>query len=411
MSNAAVLGEQGSEQARKAANESTRLRAKSRTWIFALSGAAVAVGAGTWFAAHRGLETTDDAQVDADVVSVPARTSATVAKVYFVDNQHVKAGEVLAELDSAPAQAKLAQAEANLAVATANAEEADVDGRVAETNARANKSAAQASLSGAASAATGTRQQIAEAEAQVASARARFEQAESDLTRAKRLADSGAIAKASLEQDQTAFDAGRAALAQATAHLASLQTSTSEAASRVEEAHAKLRQTTDVDVFIAQAQARARAAHGRVAALTAERDLAALELAYTKIVAPADGYVSKRTIEVGQMVSAGQPIVQLVPEQTWVTGNFKETQLAHMKAGQHARVSVDAYPGVVIDGEVESFSAATGARFSLLPPDNASGNYTKIVQRVPVRIRFGSPRSGAVLRPGMSVELTVDTRS
>jgi membrane fusion protein (multidrug efflux system) len=181
--------------------------------------------------------------------------------------------------------------------------------------------------------------------------------------------------------------------------------------SRVDEANAKLRQTTDVDVFITQAEARARAAHAQVATLKAARDLAALEVSYTRIVAPEDGYVSKKTIEVGQMVSPGQPIVQLVPEQTWVTGNFKETQLATMKAGQRARVSVDAYPGITLDGEVESFSAATGARFSLLPPDNASGNYTKIVQRVPVRIHLQHAPGNVVLRPGMSVELTVDTRS
>jgi membrane fusion protein (multidrug efflux system) len=376
-----------------------------------LVGAAAAAGVVGWQLTHRGLETTDDAQIDADIVSIPSRTSAAIAKIYFTDNQRVKVGDVLAELDAAPASARLAQAEANLAAAIANADVADADARVESTNARANKSAAQASLSGAASAATATRDQIAEAEAQVVSAQAHFDQAKSDLDRSRRLEESGAIAKASLEQQETTFSAATASLAQAKAHLGSLRTSTTQAASRVDEANAKVRQTTDVDVFITQAEARARAAHAQVATLQAARDLAALEVSYTKIVAPADGYVSKKTIEVGQMVSPGQPIVQLVPEQTWITGNFKETQLSAMKVGQHARVSVDAYPGVELDGDVESFSAATGARFSLLPPDNASGNYTKIVQRVPVRIHLKSTAGAVVLRPGMSVELTVDTRS
>jgi membrane fusion protein, multidrug efflux system len=409
MSNAAVLGE-GDEQAAEASAAATA-RPKRRTWAFGLIGLAVAAGGGSWYAAHRGLETTDDAQVDADVVSLPSRAAATVTKVLFIDNQRVKAGDVLAELDSAPARARLAQAEANLTVAIANADQSEAEARVAETNARANKSAAQASLSGAASAAVQKREQIAEAEAQLAAAKARFAQGKIDRDRSQHLAESGAIATAHLEQDQTAFDAASAALAQAEAHLASLKTSTGEAASRVDEAHAKVQQTTDVDIFIAQAEARARAARGQVAALTAARDLAALDVSYTTIVAPADGYASKKTIEVGQVVAAGQPIVQIVPDQTWVTGNFKETQLGHMKTGQRAHVSIDAYPGMQIDGEIESFSAATGARFSLLPPDNASGNYTKIVQRVPVRIRLAGAPAGVVLRPGMSVELTVDTRS
>jgi membrane fusion protein (multidrug efflux system) len=409
MSNAAVLGEEG-ERSPVVTGEVSKAKG-SRSWRYALIGAVAAVGAGAWYVAHRGLEATDDAQVDADVVSIPSRTSATVTKVNFVENQRVKAGDVLAELDPSPAQARLAQAEANLESASAQTDAADADARVAETNARTNKSAAQASFTGAASAATTTREQIVEAEAQVAAAKARFEQAKTNRERSKRLAETGAIATATLDQDQTAFDAADATLAQTTAHLASLRSSTNEAVSRLEEAHAKVQQTTDVDTFIAQAHARARAAHAQLAALTAARDLAALDVSYTRIVAPSDGYVSKKTIEVGQMVSVGQPIVQLVPEQPWVTGNFKETQLAHMKAGQHARVAVDAYPGVAIEGEVESFSAATGARFSLLPPDNASGNYTKVVQRVPVRIHIDSAPSGVVLRPGMSVELTVDTRS
>ena len=138
--------------------------------------------------------------------------------------------------------------------------------------------------------------------------------------------------------------------------------------------------------------------------------MAALDLSYAKIFAPSDGVVSKKSINVGQMLSPGQSIVQLVTDKLWVTGNFKETQVAQMRVGQPATVEVDAFSGTSLAGEVESFSGATGAKFTLLPPDNATGNFTKVVQRLPVRVRLHHIHEGVALRPGMSVELTVDTR-
>jgi membrane fusion protein (multidrug efflux system) len=373
--------------------------------------AIVAAAAGTaWYVTHRGLETTDDAQVDADVVSVPTRTSGVIAKVAFTENQPVKAGDLLAELDADQAKARLAQADANLAAAEASAEAADADARVAETNARGNKSVAEASLSGAQSSAVASTQQIAEGEAQVASANTNLARTKLDLDRARQLAQSGALPQAQLDQAQSAFDSASAMLRQAEARLASLRASTSQAVSKIQEANARLQVSSNVDALIEQARSRARTAHAQVAVSKATRDLAALELSYTRIVAPEDGVVSKKTIEVGQMVSPGQGIVQLVPTRDlWITGNFKETQIQKMRSGQPAHVEVDAFPGVTLHGEVESFSAATGARFTLLPPDNASGNYTKVVQRIPVRIRVKDIPPGIALRPGMSVDISVDT--
>lgn len=374
-------------------------------------GAAAVMGGGFWYVTHRGLESTDDAQVDTDIVSVPARTSATVVKIHVKENQQVKAGDLLAELDAEPAKARLAQAEASVDAAKASAEAADADARVAETNARGNKSIAEASLQGAANSASVSKQQIAEGEAQLTSATVAFQKATTDLDRAKTLLASGAIAQAQFDQNQALFDTTSAALEQAKAHRAALMASTSQANSRVQEANAKLEQSSHVDVLIDQARARARMAHAQVATSQAVRDLMALDLSYTKIVAPQDGAVSKKSISVGQMVAPGQVIVQVVPDrQAWVAGNFKETQLRNMRAGQPAHLTVDAYPGLTFEGDVESFSAATGSRFSLLPPDNASGNFTKVVQRVPVRIALHDVPAGIVLRPGMSVELTVDTR-
>jgi len=385
--------------------------AKRAPFVMLALGVAAALGGGGYYVTHRGLESTDDAQIDAETVGVPARIGGVVAKVAFVDNQAVKAGELLAELDPEPAKAKLAQAEANLEAARAAAEAADADERVAETNVRSNKSAADASLHGAESSVSASRQQIAEGEAAVASASANLGRARTDLDRARALLASGSVAQAEVDRTQSAYDVAAAAMDQAKARLASLRASTSQASSRVQEASARATQAGDVDALIGQARARARTAHAQVAVAQAARDLAALELSYTKILAPQDGLVSKKTIGVGQMVAAGQGIVQLVPtRELWVTGNFKETQLAKMRVGQPARVEVDAFPGVEMHGEVESFSAATGARFSLLPPDNASGNYTKVVQRVPVRVRLKELPAGVALRPGMSVELVVDTR-
>jgi membrane fusion protein (multidrug efflux system) len=368
-----------------------------------------AAGGGYWVT-HRGLESTDDAQVDGEMVSVPVRVAGVIAKVNFNDNQTVKAGDVLAELDAEPARAKLAQAEANLAAANAAAEAAEADARVAETNAKGNKTAAEASLQGAESSAVASKQQIAEGEASVASAASNLARTKLDLDRIKKLVETGAVAQAELDRAQTAFDTSSAALDSAKAHLASLRASTSQAVSRIQEANARVQQTSNVDALVEQARSRARMARAQVAVSQAARDLAALELSYTKIVAPQDGVVSKKTIAAGQMVQPGQGIAQLVPtRELWITGNYKETQIHKMRSGQPAKIEIDAFPGVELHGEVESFSAATGSRFTLLPPDNASGNYTKVVQRVPVRIKIKDLPQTLALRPGMSVELSVDT--
>jgi membrane fusion protein (multidrug efflux system) len=218
------------------------------------------------------------------------------------------------------------------------------------------------------------------------------------------------MAQAQLDQAQTAYDAASAALDSAKARLASQKANTSQAQSRIQEANARVTQTSNVDAIVDQARSRARMARAQVMVSQAARDLAALDLSYTQITAPQDGVVSKKTIAVGQMVQPGQGIAQLVPTRDlWITGNFKETQLQKMHTGQPAHLTVDAFEGMTLHGEVESFSAATGARFSLLPPDNATGNYTKVVQRVPVRIKLKDVPASVALRPGMSVDLVVDT--
>jgi membrane fusion protein (multidrug efflux system) len=387
---------------------------KRRIIMLSLLGAFLATGAG-WWIMHRGLEATDDAQLDADVVAVPSRASGTVTAVHFVDNQKVDAGALLVELDDAQAKAKLAEAEAELLGAKASADAAHATADLTERNASAGKTIARASLNGAAVAVTATSDQIAEASANLAATQAQRNKAKLDLDRTKQLFASGAIASAQLEAAQTTFDSAQAAVDQAEARIITLKSSTSQARARVSEASARLGQASEtLPSQVAEAKAKLASAEARVATAEAMRDLARLELSYTKIFAPHAGIVSKRSVAQGQLVSAGQSVVMLVPDAhqrgaVWVTGNFKETQLAHMHIGQPATLTIDAY-GRELHGKVESFSGATGARFALLPPDNATGNFTKVVQRVPVRVKLDEVPTDLLLIPGLSVELTVNTR-
>jgi membrane fusion protein (multidrug efflux system) len=220
---------------------------------------------------------------------------------------------------------------------------------------------------------------------------------------------SGAASDAQRDQLQSARDVATTELARAEATLSSVTLSRDLARSKVAEAVAKLSQSDQVDALTRQALARAEQAHAAVATATAAKTLAELDLSYTKIYAPADGVVSKKNVSAGQTVATGQSVVQLVPNARWVTANFKETQLDRIRIGQPVAVLVDAYPGQKLEGRIESFSGATGARFALLPPDNATGNFTKVVQRVGVRVKVVNPPRDLALLPGMSAVVDVDT--
>jgi membrane fusion protein, multidrug efflux system len=382
---------------------------RGRRFVLGLGALLAVFGCAGYFYLQRGIESTDDAQIDADVLSVPARMAGTVRAVAFEDNQVVEAGQLLAELDDAPARARLAQADANLSAARAAASAAELQAALTRTNAISGLAVANASLRISTVGTQSSVAQIAEAQARVANATAKLAEADLNFQRTQRLFDQGAMTTSKLDQERTAQEVARSELARAQAALESVQLSREQAQGKVAEAQAKWSQSNQVEAVIREALARAEQAHAAIATAEAQRRLAELDMGYTRIYAPVAGVVSKRSINVGQNVSVGQGIVQLVPQVYWVTANFKETQLADMHVGQPVKISIDTYPGHPLSGKVQSFSAATGSRFALLPPDNASGNFTKVVQRVSVRIALDGVPGPVQLRPGMSVGVEVDT--
>jgi membrane fusion protein (multidrug efflux system) len=347
---------------------------------------------------YSGRESTDDAQVDGHINPVSSRVSGTVLKVDVLDNQEVAAGTVLVEIDPKDYDVALSRARADLSEAQASASAAD-------TNVPLTSATTEARSTTADSDAATARARLAEAQARLLEAQARETKASNDLTRVKALIDRDEVSKQEFDAVSTAAVAATAARESANAAVVEAQKGVVAADARVGEAKTGPQQ-------VAMMKARAASAQAKIDQAKATVQLAELNLQYATIKAPVAGIISRKSVEVGQIVQAGQPLLALVPlEGLWVTANFKENQLRDMRVGQKAEVSVDAFGGRTFTGKVDSIAAATGARFSLLPPENASGNYVKVVQRVPVKITLDSPTAdGQTLRPGMSVEPVVFTR-
>jgi membrane fusion protein, multidrug efflux system len=402
------------EPARAPANEPAPARPGRRRRAFTIAGAVVAVLAAGW-GAHafltRGEESTDDAQVEADVVAVAPRVGGAVVRVAVKDDQKVKKGDVLFEIDPADYDAKVRQAEAELATAQAQGQAADAQVQVVEASAKGGFAGARAAVSSSSAALQGAEAQILAASAAQRRAEAEATKARADLERAKQLRSGDAISQQQLDAAQAAADTADAGVAAAKAQLAAAEEAKRGAQGRVGEAEGKLGQATPIGAQIAAAHANAELARARVKSAQAALDLARLQLSYAKVTAPADGEVSRLAVREGQLVAAAQPVAQLVPDRTYVVANFKETQIGAMRPGERVDVEIDAYPGKTLEGKVESLSGGTGARFSLLPPDNASGNFVKVVERVPVRIAWTKPPpEGLALRAGLSANVTVHTQ-
>ena len=397
---------------------------KLKKLLFAGAGAAAVLIAGIIFYYYN-RESTDDAQIDGHISPVASKVYGRIGQVLVEDNQPVRAGQVLVKLDARDYQVAADQARASLALAESEARSAGADVPRTRENVESGTSGADAELmaerADLARAQTTYEQaqtaDLAWAQANVDKSRANADLAAADVARYLPLMEKGEISKQQYEAARAAADATASALradlerlSQAKrnvevskAQLDAARARVDQAKSQVVSAHANIKQ---ISMKTADAQAKVAKVEQERAAVEA----AQLNLSYAEITAPVDGVVTHKQAEPGQIVQAGQELLVVVPLQNvWVTANFKETQLKKMKPGQRAEVKVDTY-GKTFSGHVDSISGATGSVLSLLPPENATGNYVKVVQRVPVKIVLDAiPEGKAVLRPGMNVDATVIT--
>jgi len=349
-------------------------------------------------------ESTDDAQVDGHINSISARISGHVISLNVQDNQYVQAGTVLVEIDPADYQIAYEKAKADFEDAQATAAAAGVNVPITSVNTTSQVSATEADVASSRAGIAAARQQLESAKAQLSEAEANNVKAQNDLSRYKQLVDKQEISQQQYDQAVASAKASAAAVDSARALADAAQSQVVQAQGRLVQAQANWSNAQTAPRQMEVIRSRAASALAIAQQKKAELDQAQLNLQYTKITAPVSGVVSDRTVEVGQNVSPGQELMKIIPlDDIWITANFKETQLRDMKVGQPVTIEVDAY-GKSYKGKVDSIAGASGARFSLLPPENATGNYVKVVQRVPVKIVLDpGENNDHLLRPGMSV--------
>jgi len=364
-------------------------------------------------------ESTDDAQIDGHINAVSGRITGNVVEVLAEDEQFVKAGDVLVRIDPRDYQVAVAKAEADLRDAEAALETSRIDVPITSTNtasqlktANSGRADASAFVLGAQRQLSAARDRLELAQAQVREAQANVKKTADDVARYKPLVDKNEIprqqydtAVADAAGAQATLDARNAAVREAEQNIVVAQSAVDQAMQRITQAEATIESAKTAPQQVAVSESRAKSALAQVAQKKALLDQAKLNLSYCTIVAPVTGIVGKKTVELGQNISPGQQLMAVVPlDDIWVTANFKETQLNHMNPGQRVRFSVDAY-GKEYSGKVVAVGGASGSRFSLLPPENATGNYVKVVQRIPVRINLDPGQNDDHrLRPGMSVD-------
>jgi membrane fusion protein, multidrug efflux system len=399
-------GDEAREQWPEEAEEASRKqRARSffrqhphAIWILLLVLIAVVAGGIYVWHYYSIRESTDDAQIDGHIGPVSSRVSGTVIQVNVEDNQIVEAGTVLVQLDQKDYQVALARAQADLADAEAAARAAQTGVPITSTTTTSQTSTADANLNAA-------QKEVDAANARLREAQANYNKVSQDLKRYAQL-----LTKDEISRQQ--YDAAVASEQSATASVDAARAAVASAQSHVRQAEAGVHAAQTGPQQVTATQARAAAAAAAVQTKRAAVEQAQLNLTYTRIVAPFAGIVSKRNVEPGQVIQAGQPMVSIVNlDDIWVTANFKETQLGVMRPGQTVKLVVDAYPDHPFRGVVDGLAGGTGARFSMLPPENATGNFVKVVQRLPVKIVLpaGQRDPGRPLRPGMNVVATVDT--
>jgi membrane fusion protein, multidrug efflux system len=368
------------------------------------------------------FESTDDAEVDGQIYSISPRVSGHVSEVLIEDEQVVKAGDVLVRLDPRDYEVAVAKAKADLddALAALSSSRTDVPITSVTTistlaGAKSGHADASAAFSGAQQQLGGARARLATALANVRVAEANYAKAAADLQRYKLLVDKDEISKqqydqavAAAESARATLDAQKAQVNEAQQNISAAQDTVKQAQARVEQAEATVAGASTGPAQVKVTEAKAQSAAAKVEQQRALLAQAELNVQYTTIVAPVSGVVARKNVEVGNNLSPGQQLMAIVPlEGIWITANFKETQLRNMKIGQPVTIKVDAY-GREYSGKVLRVAGASGSKMSLLPPENATGNYVKVVQRIPVRIALDPGQNDDhLLRPGMSVEPSV----
>ena len=389
-----------------------RRRNDPRFRMFVIIGVIVLVIAGIFLWRYFGsYESTDDAQIDGHVNPISPRVSGHVIKLNVQDNQYVEAGTVLVEIDPTDYQVAVARAQADYNDAKATADAAAVNIPVTSISTSSQLSSADADVINAQAGIKAAQQQFDAARANLQQSEANNVKAQNDLARYKQLVEKQEISQQQYDQAVAAAKGGAAGVEASRATADAANSQVTQAEGKLAQSMANQRNAGTAPKQVQIIRARAVSALAAAARKKADLDQAELNLSYTKVIAPVAGAVSNRTVEIGQNIQPGQELLKLIPlDDIWVTANFKETQLRDMKPGQKATIYVDA-TGKKYKGHVDSVAGASGARFSLLPPENATGNYVKVVQRIPVKLVFEQGETkGHELRPGMSVEPKVWTR-
>ena len=360
-------------------------------------------------------EDTDDAQVDGNLYQVSSRITGHVVKVYVDDNQTVQAGQLLVEIDPTDYQVALDQAQADLANAQAQYAQATANVPITSTTVGTTVTTTASDVKGSSDTVSQDEKQVEAAMARVAQAQANQQKAQDDVDRYTPLVQKDVISKQQFDTAVQALAAAKASVVEAEANVLGAQNAVSNARQRLAQSEAQSQQSVkNAPGQIHVEQSRAAAAAAAVKQAEARVEQAQLNLSYTRIVAPIAGVVNKKNVAVGANLSTGQDLMTVIPlTDLWVTANFKETQLAHMCSGQPVTLKVDAYGGRKFSGKITQIGGATGSMLSLFPPENATGNYVKVVQRVPVRVDFTNLQQedgDYVLRPGLSVTPEVEIK-
>lgn len=400
------MAEQNSEQARPTEEREDTGQKPRRRFIIIGVVAVLVVGALLFWWHSTYYEDTDDASVDGHLVQISARIAGHVATVNVEQNQYVDAGTPLVEIDPSDYQTAVNQAQANLEAAIANYEATRVNVPVIDINTGSNLNNANADVAGSTAGVAQTEKQLEAAKARVVEAQANATKTKLDLDRYTPLVQKDIISKQQYDAAVAAAAADQAGVAEADANLIAAEDAVRIAHDRLLQAQSTQKYAQTAPQQVAIQKAKADQAAGQVDQARAALAQAKLNLSYCEIHAPVAGIITTKSVEVGQNVAAGQALMTLVSlDDVWITANFKETQLRHMQVGQPVTIHVDAY-GRDFDGRVKQIGGATGSELSLFPPENATGNYVKVVQRIPVRIDLTKPDENKdhMLRPGMSVE-------